>query len=46
VIAGDPSEEREKVQENAKEGWLRGRDLNPRPLGYELNVNFQMTLFC
>ena len=21
----------------AKEGWLRGRDLNPRPLGYEPN---------
>ncbi len=21
----------------ASEGWLRGRDLNPRPLGYEPN---------
>ena len=21
----------------AEEGWLRGRDLNPRPLGYEPN---------
>jgi len=25
--------------------WLRGRDLNPRPLGYENEVNLSCVLF-
>ena len=26
-------------------GWLRGRDLNPRPLGYELTYNQEFQTF-